>query len=160
MILLCTNRNALIPTVRSRVRPYLLRPRDQSSSREVLRRIFRIDDETYSSLDDYFHSWESVARAEIRSMARQFLEAAVDPESPETHVLQSFSMAERPGYFAAFCEELVEALREVRRGQGVSLRVVEEWNAIVRKGWSRYQIYHTSPPLLVQDMLYRMRAGL
>lgn len=81
-ILTTNRRQAIIPTILSRVRPYRFVTRSVEANRQILHRIFRLDtraqgDEQWSSIEAYFLSLRNAKDLDISGQASLFLAALI-----------------------------------------------------------------------------------
>ncbi len=98
-ILTTENRNAVMPTILSRVRTYSLVARNLEQNTEVLKRIYRISDDTLqtvtkqstvqgeSILTSYLNSFLPITPDEIAKLARNFMQGLEQKEIPDTEAL-------------------------------------------------------------------------
>ncbi len=77
-ILTTSRKQAIIPTVLSRLRPYQFLQRNEESSRLVIKRIFRNEDSNSSSLESYINSHRSISGKELYKAAADFMLALSD----------------------------------------------------------------------------------
>jgi hypothetical protein len=89
-----------------------------------------------------------------------FVQAAVDPTASEGELVDAYPARAGAPYFIAFCEELVEALRRLLRTEAMDAGVLEAWMQIVRRAWDQHASLNSPGPMLMQQMLYRMRMAL
>ena len=127
VVLLARRSDALIPTLRSRLREYALRERSLAQQHEVLARIFRRDEPAASTLRGFLLSWGDLDAQQLREQVERFLAAAGRDDDCDGWV------AGPPGGYAeaaglpqrvererllAFLDELAEQLRGRLRGGG------------------------------------------
>lgn len=105
IVLSTAKKSALLPTIRSRLRPYTFEPRDQRTEQEVIRRVFRdsraFDDGASPSLQKYLESFLPVPPEQISRTAGLFLASLIQKAKrmPSAHseqnrlILQSFAQA-------------------------------------------------------------------
>lgn len=168
-ILLSSRREALMPTILSRVRTYRFLPRDGTASREVLERIFRDTSGAYPTLKDFFWIFQDINPNALRAAAVNFLRCALD-SSPASGC-RDFAEAEPEdgsllsdrAKFRLFLQELLEVLRTFLGGgpparelPAVSLGQLEEWTKLVRKTSESLDVLNLSPGLLAQRLYTRM----
>jgi DNA polymerase-3 subunit gamma/tau len=138
VVLLARRADALIPTLRSRLREYALRERSLAHQREVLARIFRTEEQAPDTLRGFFLSWGEVDAGELREQVERFLAAATATEGD-----RDGWVAGPPGGYAeaaglpqrvererllVFLDELAAQLRVRLRGGG---------SAALLQGWAR-----------------------
>jgi len=81
-ILTTSRRQAIIPTILSRLRPYRFIPRNREATSAVLTRVFRLDarggtTSDWASLETYFLSQRNGPQLQVAGYARQFMAALV-----------------------------------------------------------------------------------
>jgi DNA polymerase III delta prime subunit len=181
-LLLLTGRpGALIPTVRSRLRPYLLAERSGEEEAEVLQRIFHEEGGDYRSLREYFLYWNDVNPEMLRSLARRFIRSvlgdesvspaadAVDGAGPAEagRVLEELSQAASThlnrsrkdrGFVPSFVEELMGQLELLLREGGLSPFRLERWNRAIRDHVQAFGAYNQHPVLTLESLYYSLRS--
>ncbi len=162
LLLLTTRRSAMLPTVVSRLRPYLFTERTPAEEAEVLRKIFR-DATPGRGLRGWFLSWKQINADALSALGRQFLEKVVRPD-PATDILADLGEvfeARRAQKEAAssLLEELTLGLRRLLRSGAVPLELLEKWSAWVRDAAARIEQYNVSPPTAVEELFLRMRGS-
>ena len=163
LILLAANKNAVAPTILSRVRRYRFAPRGAESSRAVIERIFRDSSGAHASLAEYFLNWERLSGDRAHALARQFLEVISDPhaaEGPLFAACQKEGASDPAGFFREFVRTLLEQMRLLWRHGALALRVMESWNRVVQNAWREQSVLNLQPLLTIQGMYYRMRRAL
>ncbi len=168
LMLLTRRPDALIPTLRSRLREYALRERSSRQQGEVLRRIFRREPEPAVSLRDYFLTWQEFGAERLSAQATRFLAAVTDPP-PDG---QSW-IAGPPGGYAhaaglperlererllAFLEQLSEELRtQLRQGRPAAL--LQAWAWQVDQCVARVTTLRIQPRHALQGLGSALRAA-
>lgn len=168
LILLARRPDALIATLRSRLREYALRERSIPQQCEVLRRIFRREEQTHASLRDYFLTWQNFGAEILAEQATRFL-AAVTDEPPAG---QSW-VAGPPGGYAhaaglperlererllAFLEQLAEELRaRLRRDRPPAM--LHAWAWQVDQCVARVTLLRIQPRHALQSLGSALRAA-
>jgi len=74
-ILTTTRRQAIIPTIVSRVRRYHFIQRTGAEAKAVIERIFRVKDSEYGNLGEYFASFRSSSSSGMMELSRNFVSA-------------------------------------------------------------------------------------
>lgn len=168
LILLTRRPDALIPTLRSRLREYALRERSSRQQGEVLRRIFRREPEPAASLRDFFLTWQEFGGERLSAQVTRFLAAVTDPP-PDG---QSW-IAGPPGGYAhaaglperlererllAFLEQLSEELRiQLRQGRPPAL--LQAWARQVDQCVARVTTLRIQPRHALQGLGSVLRAA-
>ena len=81
-ILLTSKRNAVMPTILSRVRTYAFNERSKSQQLEVIKTIFR-NDIFNGTINEYLLTYLPVPAADIRSVAKDFYSSLVKGHIPD-----------------------------------------------------------------------------
>jgi len=163
LILTTTRKNAIIPTILSRVRTYTFQPRVGTSALEVLERIFKVSSPECQDLESFFLLFQGVKASTLRGHAVQFLKSAWGEEkelSPEI-VTDLFQDREK---FRLFLQELVAVLHEILRKKTFpevsylpSLSQMEDWIELIRKSVESLEVLNVHPLLLGERIFLRMR---
>jgi DNA polymerase-3 subunit gamma/tau len=160
LILLTTRRSLIIPTVLSRVRPYVFAERNRKTAAEVLERIYRDDSSAYDTLWDYFYRYMDVDLEEISAHARQFLDAALAGETAFPFDLSKrgrMSKARLELWLRALLRDLAGRLRQTVEKRDVPLRVLEDWTEQIRQALVGAEYFNQNPALLLEQLYYRFR---
>ena len=173
-LLLSTRRAAIAPTIVSRLRPYAFRQRDAAEEREVLSRVFRLEDARYDGLRAFFMAWRAMSPERVSILARRFLEL-VDVEGSSQTVDILAEMAELTGdsggkreraarksvstqreVVLTFLEELSAQLSARLRAAPNVPEPAERGAEAVREAVTRIDGLNISPPLVLESLFYRM----
>ena len=162
-ILLTANRGGIIPTIRSRLRPYCFLPRNRETSREIMEKIFRVTNHEYASLREYFLAWhfnlEGVRRGAHRFLGnlkngdpldRENLEELFPKGENHQKILRVFLqeiLAMLEGQFSY--DSLIE--KPLRGAQ------FSQWCDLFRHALIGSEQYNRNPILLVEGLYYDMR---
>jgi len=163
LVLITTRRSALIPTVRSRLRPYSFGERTPASQREVLQRIFHEQSDDYGDLREYFLYWQDVNPTRLKSLARRFIEAALadEKDSVGEEVLAEIGENLTPktgrGFVSSFLEEILCQLMVLLRGQAVDPFMLKRWNRTIRRHQHSFFTFNQQPSLIVESLYYALR---
>lgn len=168
LILLTRRPNALIATLRSRLREYPLRERSIPQQREVLRRIFRREEQADASLRDYFLTWQEFGAELLTGQVNRFLAAVTDPApagqrrpgGPPGGYLQAAGLPERleRERLLAFLEQLAEELRARLRRSGAPA-LFHTWARQVDQCAARVTELRIQPRHALQDLGCALRAA-
>ena len=86
-VLTSTRRNAVMPTILSRVRPYNFLPRNGKAQAQVISRVFHSsvapEAEDGASIQDYLQSFLPVSPQTVESAGRQFIQQVVSGNQPD-----------------------------------------------------------------------------
>ena len=168
LILLTRRSDALIATLRSRLREYALRERSSRQQGEVLRRIFRREQETPSSLRDYFLTWQEFGAESLSAQVTRFLAAVTDPPpsgqrwiaGPPGGYAHAAGLPERleRERLLAFLEQLSEELRtQLRQGRPPAL--LQSWAWQVDQCVARMTALRIQPRHALQGLGSALRAA-
>jgi DNA polymerase III delta prime subunit len=166
-ILLTTARDSILPTIRSRLRPFRFRDRGPAETRVVLERIFRETGSDYQTLRDYFLAWH-ISPDLVRNEGTAFLQAVLsgDRSGFFTDNRDLKLLADDRLVFHAFLVELTNAAERTFRaaltGAEGDRRVdavvtLERWNAIIREAFERVERINVNPAVTIETLYYRMR---
>lgn len=90
-VLTTTRRNAVMPTILSRVRPYNFLPRDGKAQAQVINRVFHSavppEQEASASIENYLQSFLPVAPEVVENAGRQFINDVVSGLQPHVEVV-------------------------------------------------------------------------
>lgn len=161
VVLLARRAEALIPTLRSRLREYALRERSLAQQHEVLTRIFRTEQRPGATLRGFFLSWGEVDADQLRDQVERFLAAATAPDDD-----RDGWVAGPPGGYAeaaglpqrvererllVFLDELAEQLRVRLRGGG-SPALLQGWARQVDQCAARVAALRIQPRHALQSL--------
>jgi len=168
LLLLATRRGAILPTILSRLRPYAFDQRTDAEEREVLTKIFRVDEPGAKDLRWFFLSWKAINPDMLASLAGRFLQHVAEngasrdiiAQLPEIFPARGPGAARPPRETALFfLEELAARLRGLVR-DGMSVDVLEEWREALREAQMRIEVLNLAPPAAVESLYFRMREAL
>jgi DNA polymerase III delta prime subunit len=167
LILITTRRSAVIPTVVSRLRPYLFLERSREQEAEVLLRIFHEQREDYRSLREFFLYWKDVNPDQLRNLARRFIQEALAGSGveagpvPEMGILAEIAGLLSPnrarGFAASFLEEILHQLLPLLREGALSPFRLERWNRSIRSHQMAFNAFNQQPQLTLESLFYSLR---
>lgn len=160
-VLITRRKEAIISTVRSRLRHYAFRERSAAETQEVLLRVFREESGEYSSINEYFLAWNLNPEV-IRTECRRFMESVVRGQpspvfSSESGELRGLAKTKRT--FAAFLEELNGLCRTLlhsddgRFGAGRLCK----WVELVRSKQAQMEQLNINAEVLLESLYFEMR---
>lgn len=168
LMLLARRPDALIATLRSRLREYALRERSIPQQREVLRRIFRREQEQVASLRDYFLTWQEFDAELLTGQVTRFLAAATEPPpagqrwiaGPPGGYAHAAGLPERleRERLLAFLEHVSEELR-ARLRQGRTPALLQTWIWQVDQCVARVTELRIQPRHALQNLGSSLRAA-
>jgi len=159
LVLSTSRRGAMMPTILSRLRPYVFAKRPMEIEREVIRRVFRdtVDIET-SGVAEYFESFLPVPPSRLEEAAVAFLSGA-DARSAAGTVLDLTRKFEPRSLFPAFLDRLSKrvalSLRAPISDAGVIVSA-ENCAAAVRRADLAVGTYNQSPSLALERLFYEI----
>jgi DNA polymerase-3 subunit delta' len=163
LILITTRRSAVIPTVRSRLRPYLFVERKPAEQAEVLQRVFHESSEDYRDLREYFLYWKDVNPAQLEKLARRFVEAALEDseevlaEDVLSELEENLTPKAARSFVSSFLEEILRQLLVLLREQALNPFVVKRWNRTIRRHQQAFLTFNQQPGLTLESLFYCLR---
>jgi DNA polymerase-3 subunit gamma/tau len=160
LILVTTNKQGVIPTILSRVRPVSFAERDEEAIGEVLQRIFREHQVAYASLREYFVHCSFPEARELRGVAETFAEAAAQGSDQAGVVNYADSIFRTIGdreAYRYFCECLLDECRRRMREGGISLEVAEQWSTHLHDALIRHDTLNIAAPTALHALFERMK---
>lgn len=166
LILLTAKRSALIPTVVSRLRPYVFFDRGMPETRQILERIFAEEPDSYGTLREYFIAWRDLNPTVLRTHAVRFTELAVDAEGSSIDIASEMSEVLAAGSsrdnLVSFFEELLIVFEGVLTGDSdvggdIALETLEAWTDAVREQHLGLKLYNLNPTGVLENLFARMK---
>ena len=158
LILITTRRSAIIPTVRSRLRPYLFVERGKQQQVEVLKRIFQEQSEDYSDLREYFLYWKDVNPSQLETLARRFIEAALGSEAELIlEIEEHLKPKSARDFVSSLLEEILRQLLVLLREQALSPFLLKRWNQSIRWHQQALVTFNQQPSLTIESLYYSLR---
>ena len=166
LILLTRRADALIPTLRSRLREYALRERSLAQQNEVLTRILRQEQGEGGTLRGFYLSWGDVDAQQLRDQVDRFLAAATGLDGnregwvagPPGGYAEVAGLAQRVERerLLAFLEELAEQLR-MRLREGGPPALLQHWARQVDQCAARVAALRIQPRHALQSLGIALR---
>jgi DNA polymerase-3 subunit gamma/tau len=188
LILTTTRRSAIIQTILSRLRTYRFAPRSGEGRNAVIRKIFRDESGSYSSLEAYFRSFHEVSPARFADLAAGFIDGACHQASLMKRIPALFSLraaawlnspnasadpvmlalSEKRAFadtesFSLFLASLADAGEDMLRAKAVDGEariVLSRWKKLIDEARYNSELLKMAPPLVAQGLFYRMRSVL
>jgi len=163
LILITTRRSAVIPTVRSRLRPYHFVERNTAEQAEVLQRVFHERSGSYRDLREYFLYWKDVNPDQLEKLARRFVQTALEasenvlPEDVLSELEENYPSKTARGFVGSFLEEILRQLLVLLREQALNPFLLERWNAAVRRHQQAFDTFNQQPGLTLESLYYTLR---
>ncbi len=162
-ILISSRKEGIIPTILSRLRPYHFSPRSTEQQKQVIKRIFRKDSESFSSLKDFFYETNGIDREKLKAHALSIVKSAVSGQRIGSQKLDTLvSDISDTEHFYPFLEELSLLFQDIlyqrtSEFKDVPLPVLDTWYRELNKILLDRTMYNQSVPLLFLSYLYRIR---
>ncbi len=171
-VLIAENRNAVMPTILSRVRTYTFGIRKLEQNTEVLKRIYRISDETLQSviqqsniqgetvISAYLNSFLPISSDEITHSAQVFIQELQNKKIPNTEeLLKSMKNFEPRSVLKLFFNAILDTQRKQLIGSdAVAMANASEQSAeildAVKKAYSNITIYNQSVTSAFETLIY------
>ncbi len=120
-VLTTTRRNAVMPTILSRVRPYNFLPRNGKAQAQVISRVFHSpvapEAEDGASIQDYLQSFLPVSPQTVESAGRQFIQQVVSGNQPDIEgIVKTCGGFEPRLLLTLFFKAMSGALRDLALG--------------------------------------------
>jgi len=176
LVLLTTRRAAMMPTILSRLRPYLFPGRSADEEREVIVRIFRDESGRFADLRGFFLAWRDISPARRAAAARTFLDRALDAEAGLELPEELAAVVDRTRgreVAIAFLEQLSSVLYAALRGAvpgsapsvpgsapafpGDAVDLLEGWAAAIRECHARIETLNVAPATALLALAARLR---
>ena len=170
IILIAKQKEALIPTLRSRLRPVRFRERSVSESHVVLERIFRETSGEYASIRDYFLAWH-LSNKIIQNESKKFFDAV----STGTHESFFDSNEDLPSIvgdgdvFRSFLEQILAVARDAAAQNAAEERAtsasrVDEtlrmsaYSRLISETFDRVSTFNVKSENALEALYYSMRS--
>jgi DNA polymerase III subunit gamma/tau len=154
ILLLTDRKGGIIQTILSRVRQYPFVPRTKESSADVLKRIFRVEEE-YDSLRHFFLAWKGVRTEKLKKSADSLLKILMEGGRYEVEEFDTLlNEISTPEQFIPFLEELTAMLGSLL--ETFPPELVSRWNSLIRDAYNKRTLYNQSAALLMESLLYQM----
>ncbi len=173
-ILIAENRNAVMPTILSRVRTYSFNTRNYEHSTEVLQRIFRISDTTLQDvtkqssiqgetvLVSYLNSFLPILPTEIAVLAREFLATIQKKDIPNTEeLLKSMKNFEPRSMLKLFFNAMLDEQRKkIYQSSGNTTSQLTEQSSLMLEAlkscYSNITTYNQSIASAFDSLIYSL----
>ena len=156
-ILLTSKRNAIMPTILSRVRTYNFIDRTKEQQREVIQRVFH-DDNFTGSLNDYLLTYLPVTPSEIRSQAREFYNSVARRQICNIDEIvkkcEKFNPRIELRLFLSFIAMFMKPMSQTQAGSEAAAKAME----LLRNCSDNITLYNQSPASALEILLRDMFA--
>ena len=164
-ILTSSSPDALLPTIRSRLRPHRFKDRSNADSRVVLERIFRETSGEYESLREYFLAWSlppDILRHETATFVDAVLSDSHEAFFGDNRDLDRLTVDR--DVFLSFLSQLVTyMMNHVMRHENNGNQQIDMtsllacWNNEVRSVVDAVQRFNISPAAGLESLFYKLR---
>ncbi len=167
-ILITTRKGALIPTILSRLRPYLFKQRNVNSEKAVVEKIFHYNEGGLNSVKEFFIQFgnENQDPSELKNLAAAFFRALTAPGEAAAgvpaEITEFFSGRPDKTVTRFFLEELSENSRRLLHAADSADRpeavlMLEYWNRCFKETAAGLDQLNMNPQLLIESLFIRMR---
>lgn len=170
-ILLTSRKGALIPTVLSRLRPYLFTARNREEREQVFRRIFRLSENLgWESMDDFFRdrrlSGESKeSEVLLQNAADLFLQGISEKDIPEMryilgeveNALKSYPFKEGFKYFLEVLTTLLSRNLKKDPNDPHTVQRHHTWDRYIHEVILWRETFNMNPTLCLETLFLNMR---
>ncbi len=154
-ILLSSKRNAIMPTILSRVRTYNFIDRNKEQQEEVIQRVFH-DDNFTGSLNDYLLTYLPVSPSEIKAQAREFYNSIARRQICNIEEIvkkcEKFNPRIELRLFLSFIAMFMKPISQTQAGSEAVAKAIE----LLRNCSDNITLYNQSPvsalEILLRDM--------
>jgi len=150
--LLTSQKGAVMPTILSRLRPFVFAARTPAQEQEILGALFQAEPGAWSGLDDYFQAFETKKQGLFVSLANTFLKGLADGVFPLESYAKFWAEDENYSHF-------LKALAETLAAGDRPLRQRERLFRLVHEAQTKRETYNLSAPLLIETLFYQCRSA-
>lgn len=154
-ILLTTRRNAIMPTILSRVRTYTFKDRSLEYQQEVIKRVFH-NDYFNGEINEYMLSYLPVPATKIREQSKMFFEGIVKGNLPDcSAVVKACNSFEPRVELKIFLNGIAECIRPIMNTQA-GCEASSQVMKLLRECWDNVTMFNQSVnaslEILVRDL--------
>ncbi|MBN1798186.1 MAG: hypothetical protein JW822_06400 [Spirochaetales bacterium] len=173
LILTATRLTNIIPTIRSRLRHYKFKHRNEEQVKDILKRIFNEESLDFPSLESYFLAWQDINAMTLMNLAKTFFQKVTDPDSMHVDILQDmqelFATQATKRLISLFIQELLRVLnnyfldnlnQEETNARTPDITRLRTWVAIIGKRYREHKTLNLQAQLFIQNLFYQMKAVL
>ena len=161
LILITSRKGALIPTVRSRLRPYTFIDRDSVETAEVLNRIFHESADRYESLREYLLFYKDLNPDHLKALAGRFIDSILKEDLEEVDILEDmnllFSTDNTKEFLTSFMGELTIQFQTRLKQDSISPYLLVAWNRAVQEHNESLDRFNQNPKLALESLYYHLR---
>ena len=153
-IFLSSRTGEIIPTIRSRLRSYPLKERTAEEDSKVLSLIFRENSGSFSSISDYFDSFDPDVES-LSDLSSQFLSFYMSGTSEAKDQLKEQLKDIKGDSVKVFMEKLLEQAGKALPGaSSESVRKLDSLCRKLNRIWFDFESLNMNPQLLFEYLLY------
>lgn len=153
-ILTNPDKDSLLPTIFSRVRPYRFFQRTPEKDQMILRRIFHEKEPREKTLEEFFRNKKTPEAESLSKKTGAFIVALETESEPFDETLFSFK---NPGIQRDFLRELLIGTHEKGKEQSWPTAYRNLWQEELKQIRLKTEKYHLNFSLLLEDLFYRIR---
>ena len=159
IILLTTQKSALLQTVLSRLRTYRFNKRSRIDQLNVLKRIFREESPEYNSLQDFFLAWKNINPNGIKNLALKFINEISGSEDDDIlHEMNDILKGDNPDEsIKIFFKELLSIFQGLLGENKYEINVLEKWSRLIHMKMIKLEKLNMNPSLVLESIFYRMK---
>ncbi|MBN2653179.1 MAG: hypothetical protein JXR63_12440 [Spirochaetales bacterium] len=160
LILLTSNKSAIMPTILSRVRSYSLPPRDLSQSTQIISKIFRSQEYSQISLDDFFLINLGLRGDNILGDAKEFLNTVLashrDSFLYPSEIVAKYS---DQNLFLPFMNKLLLAIAGLIRDEddGGFVFLADKWTKLINTSVLLVNTYNVNLKNTLEKLFFDMK---
>ena len=153
-IFLSSRTGEIIPTIRSRLRSYPLKERTAEEDSKVLSLIFRENSGSFSSISDYFDSFDPDVES-LSDLSSQFLSFYLFGTAEAKNQLKEQFKDIKGDSVKVFMEKLLEQAGKALPGaSSESVRKLDSLCRKLNRIWFDFESLNMNPQLLFEYLLY------
>lgn len=164
-ILTSSGKEGIIPTILSRLRLYHFPNRMEEVQKTVLKRIFRITGEPFSTLKDYFYHINGIDLRVLREYSEEIIRSVISGERMDPAEFEEMiKLISDEKYFTPFIEEMTSLFsdiinQKIPEFKEISPEVISSWTANLNELVINRNMYNQSILLLLTSYIYSIRRG-
>lgn len=160
-VLTTSNKSAVMPTILSRVRSYLFADRTEEQQKDVLRRVFHVDDDNSvpGSIDKYLLTFLPVKPSVIKSTAEAFynsVSVGIFPDASD--IVKSCGGFQTRLVLKSFLIELQSCFSSMLSTASGTYKSSRMLNA-TRSCWTNVSIYNQTPSAAIEKLTRSLLGG-
>lgn len=150
-ILTTSRKGAVMPTILSRVRPYIFMERTPLQQKELVSRIYH--EEVDIDLDSYLHTFLPIAPSVIKENAENFFNKIANSGIPEVQkIVSNCGKFDPRVLMRIFLEDIIEILKQYNTTPS-GIEASAECIKSIKKCWNNITIYNQTPQAALENLL-------